>query len=205
MSKCYAETVVALARQEKGYIEKATNSNLDSKTANAGTNNYTKYAAYIDTNYPQFYNGKKNGYEWCDVYVDYLFIRAYDLDDALRLTGQPLKSSGAGCLYSYNYYKAKGRTNKTPKVGSQVFFGTSEKSISHTGIVIAVEASRFLVSEGNSNNRVEENWYANNYAKLVGFGHPPYDTPETTVTPTSQSKVVVINPNETKQVIIQIQ
>ena len=138
MSKCYAETIVSLARQEVGYVEKATNSNLDSKTANAGKMNYTKYAAYIDTNYPNFYNGKKNGYEWCDVYVDYLFIRAYDLEDAMRLTNQPTKSSGAGCLYSYNYYKAKGWTGKIPKLGAQVFFGSSEKSISHTGIVIAV-------------------------------------------------------------------
>ena len=35
--------VLEVAENELGYIEKATNSNLDSKTANAGSNNYTKY------------------------------------------------------------------------------------------------------------------------------------------------------------------
>ena len=34
---------------EDGYIEKASNKNLDSKTANKGTNNYTKYSRDIDS------------------------------------------------------------------------------------------------------------------------------------------------------------
>lgn len=35
--------VINVAKGEIGYLEKASNSNLDSKTANAGQNNYTKY------------------------------------------------------------------------------------------------------------------------------------------------------------------
>lgn len=42
MSKNYASTVVKQAREEIGYLEKKTNSQLDSKTANAGSNNFTK-------------------------------------------------------------------------------------------------------------------------------------------------------------------
>lgn len=38
------EKVLSIARQEIGYLEKRSNSQLDSKTANAGSNNYTKYA-----------------------------------------------------------------------------------------------------------------------------------------------------------------
>lgn len=38
-----AARVVEIALGEVGYLEKATNSQLDSKTANAGYNNYTKY------------------------------------------------------------------------------------------------------------------------------------------------------------------
>ena len=36
--------VVELALNEVGYREKASNAQLDSKTANAGHNNFTKYA-----------------------------------------------------------------------------------------------------------------------------------------------------------------
>ena len=39
-----ASKLVALAAQEVGYLEKATNSRLDDKTANAGRGNWTKYA-----------------------------------------------------------------------------------------------------------------------------------------------------------------
>ena len=35
--------VISLAKAEVGYLEKASNSNLESKTANVGYNNYTKY------------------------------------------------------------------------------------------------------------------------------------------------------------------
>lgn len=203
MSKCYVDTVVSLAKQEVGYIEKATNANLDDKTANAGNKNYNKYAKYIDTNYPTFYNGKKNGYEWCDVFVDCMFIQAYGLENAMRLLNQPTKSSGAGCLYSYRYFKSKNWTGKTPKVGAQVFFGTSENSISHTGLVVAVESTRFCVVEGNKNNKVEQNWYLNNAAVIVGFGYPPYDVPETTNNP--RMRVITVNPSDIDEVVIQIE
>ena len=55
----YASKVIAVAMNEVGYLEKRTNAQLHDKTANAGTNNYTKYANDIDTKYPNFYNGKK--------------------------------------------------------------------------------------------------------------------------------------------------
>ena len=38
------ERVIAAARAELGYLEKASNAQLDSRTANAGDKNYTKYA-----------------------------------------------------------------------------------------------------------------------------------------------------------------
>ena len=61
MSECYVSKIIELALSEVGYKEKATNSKLDDKTANAGHANFNKYANFIDTNYPNFYNGKKNG------------------------------------------------------------------------------------------------------------------------------------------------
>ena len=36
--------LISVAEAEEGYLEKASNAQLDDKTANAGWNNYTKYA-----------------------------------------------------------------------------------------------------------------------------------------------------------------
>lgn len=57
-----ASKVIKIAREELGYLEKASNDTpethyLDSKTANAGDKNFTKYARDIDA-IPHFYNGK---------------------------------------------------------------------------------------------------------------------------------------------------
>lgn len=71
MSKCYASAVLKVAEGEIGYLEKASNSQLDDKTANAGNKNYTKYARDFDQKYPSWYNGKKNGFAWCDMFVDW--------------------------------------------------------------------------------------------------------------------------------------
>lgn len=40
--------VIETARAEIGYLEKATNSQLNDKTANAGYNNWNKFAAFLD-------------------------------------------------------------------------------------------------------------------------------------------------------------
>ena len=45
------ETLIKIAEAEVGYLEKASNSQLDDKTANAGSNNYTKYARDFDEKY----------------------------------------------------------------------------------------------------------------------------------------------------------
>ena len=47
----YASKVIDIALGQVGYLEKKSNSNLDSKTANAGYNNYTKYARDFDKKY----------------------------------------------------------------------------------------------------------------------------------------------------------
>ena len=62
------DKVIEVALNEVGYVEKASNSNLDSKTGNVGSGNYTKYARDLDN--ISFYNGNKNGYAWCDVFVE---------------------------------------------------------------------------------------------------------------------------------------
>jgi hypothetical protein len=182
--KCYACKVISIAEAEVGYLEKKTNSNLESKTANAGYNNYTKYANDIDKNFPNFYNGKKNGYSWCDVFVDWCFVKAFGVDNALDLLGQPVKSCGAGCSWSARYFKNINRFYKSPKVGDQIFFKDSSGDPCHTGIVYKVSGGYVYTIEGNTSSAsgvvanggaVAKKSYPVNYNRIYGYGRPKYD------------------------------
>ena len=180
---CYVETVINIAKDEIGYLEKASNKNLDSKISNAGKNNFTKYARDMD-NISGFYNGKKNGFAWCDVFVDWCFVQAYGVENAKKLLCQPNKSLGAGCKYSMQYYKNKGQLKSSPKIGDQIFFKNSSGEISHTGLVVNVDKTYVYTIEGNTStvSGVVANGggvcgkkYKLNYSRIAGYGRPQYD------------------------------
>lgn len=178
---CDASKVVAVAVAEIGYKEKKSNSQLDEKTANAGSGNYTKYARDFDQKYPKWYNGKKNGFAWCDMFVDWCFLTAYGYENALRLLCQPEKSCGAGCTYSLRYYKNKGQFHTSgPKPGDQIFFGTSLDNSTHTGIVEKVTAQKVYTIEGNTSDQVARRNYALTNSRILGYGRPAYDAVQET-------------------------
>ncbi len=175
MSKCFASAVIATAKSQVGYKEKASKSNLDSPTANAGSANWTKYARDFDEKYTGFYNGKKNGFAWCDMFVDWCFVTTFGVSEALRLLCQPTGSAGAGCTYSLAYYKKQGRLHTKPQPGDQIFFGSSQSDVGHTGLVYAVDNANVYTIEGNSSDQVAYRSYPLNSAKIVGYGRPAYD------------------------------
>lgn len=171
MSK--ASEVVAIALSQIGYKEKASNKSLDDNTANAGSANWTKYAR--DLAAAKYYNGNKNGYAWCDVFVDWCFYKAYGAKEGQRIECQT-GNYGAGCTYSMQYYQQQKRFDKNPKVGDQVFFRYSGSSgADHTGIVVEVTSSKVITVEGNSGNQVKKNTYSRSNSTIVGYGHPLYD------------------------------
>ena len=180
---CYVEKVISIAKDEVGYLEKANNSQLDSKTANAGRNNFTKYARDLD-NIPGFYNGRKQGFAWCDCFFDWLMVKAYGVENAKRLLCQPSKSLGAGCQFSMQYYKNKGQLKSSPKIGDQIFFKNSSGNICHTGLVYAVDSAYVYTIEGNTSTAagvvangggVCKKKYKLNYNRIAGYGRPKYD------------------------------
>lgn len=194
----YASKVLQVAMDEVGYLEKASNSNLDSDTSNAGYNNYTKYARDLD-NISYFYNGPKNGYAWCDVFVDWCFVQAFGIEAAMELLNQPRKSCGAGCYYSAQYFENKGQLYKSPEVGDQIFFYDSAyDEPSHTGLVYAVDSAYVYTVEGNTSSSsgvvangggVFKKKYARSYDKIYGYGRPKYDKESTADTTGSGSNV----------------
>lgn len=178
--------IVAIALAEIGYHEKASNTALDDKTANSGGNNWTKYAR--DLAAAGYYNGNKNGFPWCDCFVDWVFFKAYGAVEGQRIQCQtgPL---GAGCIYSAQYYQQKGRYDRNPKVGDQVFFQTGGQ-IGHTGIVVAVTDTTITTVEGNSSDQVKKNTYSRSNGYIAGYGHPLYsDIP---VTETEEPEPVAV-------------
>ncbi len=167
-----AKQVVDIALTEVGYREKASNSNLDSKTGNSGSANWTKYARDLAS--AGYYNGNKNGFEWCDVFVDWCFFKAFGKTEGQRIQCQT-GELGAACPYSAGYYKVQGRYDKNPKVGDQIFFQQGN-SLVHTGIVVDVTDSEVTTVEGNSGNQVKKNVYSRRSAYIAGYGHPWYDS-----------------------------
>lgn len=146
---------------------------LDDKTANAGSGNYTKYARDLDA-VTDFYNGAKNGYAWCDVFVDWCFYKAFGAEMAKKLLCQPDKSAGAGCTYSLAYYNAKGQFHRDkPQPGDQIFFGSVGNS-NHTGLVTEVKDGWVYTVEGNSSDGVCERLYAPWAYNIAGYGRPDW-------------------------------
>lgn len=201
-----AAYVVGIAEAEIGYCEKATNSQLNDKTANAGSGNYTKFAAYFDDLWNRgikWYNTRKQGAEWCDMFFDWCQCQAWGYDVARKVVYQPMESAGAGCPYSASYYRANNAWFSAPKPGDQIFFGAKGKE-THTGMVVGVTNIQVITVEGNSGQRTARRTYALTDGNIAGYGRPNYQlvaykfaadaTPDTPIkddieTPTQTCKV----------------
>ena len=66
MSNCYASKVVEVAKSQLGVKETGTN--------------ITKYSADFDNLYPDFYNTRKQGAEWCDIFADWCMVTAFGVE-----------------------------------------------------------------------------------------------------------------------------
>lgn len=175
------QKVIDQAYSQVGYHEKNDGNALDNPSV-AGDGNWTKYARDLDAQ-SGFYNGKKQGFAWCDVFVDWCFVQAYGRAAAQFLLCQPDNSLGAGCSFSAQYFNAKGQFHKKdPKPGDQIFFGRDWNDVWHTGIVVEVTASRVVTIEGNTSDQVAKRSYAlndsSNDSSIFGYGRPRWGNPE---------------------------
>ena len=155
------EKIISLAKSELGYRE--------------GKNNITKYADFFDKQHSTFYNGKKQGVAWCDLFCDFLFVYTFGEERALSMLYQPKRSCGAGCKYSAQYYKAHNAFDRNPRLGDQIFFGRQGDE-SHTGIVVGLTPYSVTTIEGNSGNAVKQHTYNLTDSSIAGYGHPKYNT-----------------------------
>lgn len=166
--------VISIAQTEVGYTQKKSNSQLDSKTANAGSGNFVKYWRDL---YPSY-----QGQSYCDCFVKWCMYKAYGKDAANTLT--------CGGLYSFytpssaQLYKNKGQwhTGSDVRRGDQIFFKNSQR-IHHTGLVVDVKNGRVYTVQGNTSNgtavvpnggMVCAKSYPIGLSKIAGYGRPNY-------------------------------
>lgn len=126
--------VIQIAKNEIGYLEKKSSSNLYDKTANAGNANYTKYWAEIHPSY--------QGQPWCACFVTWCLVQAFGKEKATQmLKHYPF----VYCPTLANLFKV----NANPSVGDIVLFYRGG-TFAHTGIVIGVNGDYFTTVEGNT-------------------------------------------------------
>lgn len=172
------DKVITIALAEVGYLEKKSNSNLYDKTANAGSNNYTKYGKEMHDIYPSVMDYPAY---WCDAFVDWCFYKAYGVSTAKSLIGGNFNDYTVSSAQMYKNKKAWYTSN--PKIGDQIFFKNS-KRICHTGIVYDVDSKYVYTVEGNTSSGsgvvanggcVAKKKYLLTSSSIAGYGRPKYD------------------------------
>lgn len=125
--------VINTAAAEEGYLEKASNYNLDSKTGNAGSANYTKYWRDILPSW--------QGQPWCAEFISWVFMKTFGTDMAKKLLGH--------WPFTYCPTLAAMTSNRTPKKGSIALF-FKNGAYAHTELVVAVTSSTITTIGGNT-------------------------------------------------------
>jgi len=180
------DKVIKIAENEVGYLEKKSNAQLDDKTANAGSANYTKYGRDMHKVYPSVMDFPA---AWCDAFVDWCFYKAYGVATAKSLIGGNFDDYTVASAEMYK--KKKAWFTSDPKVGDQIFFKNS-KRICHTGIVYKVTKTKVYTIEGNTSGAsgviangggVCKKSYTLNSSSIAGYGRPKYEAEEETVEP----------------------
>ena len=183
--------VIKVAQDEVGYLEKKTNAQLDSKTANAGYNNYTKYWRDIKPSYQTE--------PWCAIFISWIFMKAFGLAMAKKL----LKH------WPYVYCPTLGTLftkNANPKVGDIVIF-YRKGTFAHTGLIIKVQGDKFWTIEGNTSGAsgivangggVCVKSYYNSQLPGTKFCTPDYSLVTSIVSGNSSTSTPATTPTNTK-------
>lgn len=178
------EQIVSLANSYVGYLGKKSVDELYDYKENAN-GKYNMFAYELDQ-VNGFYNGKKNGYDWCAVFVHWLFYKQFGKANTMNMLYLLDNSLGAGVKYAAQYYKQNNSFYDSPEVGDQIFFGTSN-TWNHTGIVINVENGFVSTVEGNAkasfdgityDSAVARFRYPLNYDYIIGYGRPNWSVVE---------------------------
>ena len=136
------DKLLEVFNQWVGYLEKASNKDLEHKTKNAGKKNYTIFGKRYD----EYMNCDLNGQAWCAMFVSICFVDAFGLARAKELLCGNLY---AYCPYGMRAFSNKGQLHTTPKQYDIVFF-LKNGVAKHTGFVYKVSGNTIYTIEGNT-------------------------------------------------------
>lgn len=182
-AKLTASDLIRIAEHELGYLEKKSNSQLEVKTANAGSANYTKYGAWYGM----------DGQAWCAMFVSWCFAElAGGKAGAKKMLCGGLYAS---CTTMYNAFKKAGRVHSEPQPGDIIVFNQKAGSttMSHTGIVTKITGGRVYTIEGNTGSAsgvvangggVAAKSYPLSYNRIGGYLRPYYASEPKSTVPT---------------------
>lgn len=180
----FAYDLVEVAKTQEGYHEKASNSQLEYKTANSGSANYTIYGE-------EYSNGWANGDAWCVMFVSWCAEKA-EIPASVGLTHfrVPDFKEAYDDVGLFEDSMSQGGTYQ-PKIGDVVVFD------GHVGIVISSNDTYVKVVDGNfygyddvtgelCYNEVLIRQCNIDSPDIVGYATPDYESGGTTHTwPTS--------------------
>lgn len=168
MGSLYKKNVIATALNEVGY-------QADGK--------WNKYAEELDS--VDYFTGcgKKQGLDWCCVFVCWCVYKNTEPDpdvwDAHYFLYQSDSCDLAAVVgYAAQYYMdhdAFDTNTKYACTGDQIFF-QNDSGFSHTGLVVDWDDNGIYTVEGNTNGgQVAKKFYSYSDSRIAGFGHPRYD------------------------------
>ena len=196
MAKTTREKLIELFQSQAGYKEEKSKGN-----------NWTKYSRWFDNEAWQWFNTKKQGAEWCSIFVCWCLCQAsvgIGKNEVLKLLGIPsVKNNCAAAVpYLWDYLTAKGyRVDKSKGQPGDIIIFNNKK---HVGYIEKVSGNTYGTMEGNKGDYVARGSYSKNSSYITGIFHLPlekYDkvevpepvaepTPEPITTPTAPGTIV---------------
>lgn len=184
MGSLYKKNVIETALKEVGY-------QADGK--------WNKYADELDA--VDYFTGcgKKQGLDWCCVFVCWCIYKNTEPDpdvwDAHFFLYQSDSCDMAAVVkYAADYFKQNNAFDTDSKyacTGDQIFF-RNESGLSHTGLVVDWDDRGIYTVEGNTNGgKVAKKFYSYGDSKIAGFGHPRYDPAATDPKPDQEVNITV--------------
>jgi len=153
------DKIVEIAEKEIGYIEKASNKDLDNKTANQGTKDYTKYGKWFGS----------NPGPWCCKFICWVYNQAGCLN---------LIKKTAGCSTELSFFKKEKEFQNRgykPEKADIIFINWDSKNTpDHVGIVKKRDNKYVYTIEGNRGNKVAEAKYLLTDTRILGYGAPKF-------------------------------
>ena len=135
--------LLALAKSQAGYQEKASNACLDDFHENAGYRNYTKYSRDVDNWGLEGCQGQP----WCATYQFWLEAKTFGVDAALghfHMDREHYQAYNCACIY--RAFQSAGCVSGSPQAGALVIF----QDYRHVGRVTEIKDGRVYTNEGNT-------------------------------------------------------